>query len=933
MPSVTSKKKGLHQMGSLFGLLDVRRKGTVGILCGVVSLLSHSAIAADYRWTDAVGDGDWANVQNYSVGGTIPSTLPGASDTVTIPDNATVRLEYDATDESKKRSCEVFGGVGRIIPEGVNVVIDVTVSVSSQLELSCAIVGSFSEPQGLLIKRGEGELDLMSVGKAMQSSSNYDYYTNVEVIDGILKFPQAVSMDDAFYGTVTVRNPGILFTGKVCQNLESNRIKHLYGDGTITNDHTALCEMRVNGGEFSGTISGMNYLSCQGALNLLGVDGTSCADSVAIRRNYGYGADGAHGCLGILKFGLKGSVIDGALSNTPSSIGYADTICTRDYGGAILYLGNGETTDKDFRIWNPMADYPCTIDAGANGGLVWNGVWGLRNSNYSTANHSLARLVITGSNRTECVMNGIIETRSLSGTNYNMCITKSGIGKWRINNNTNGNMTGVWQIKDGTLTFDSIAETNINSALGKSTLLYRDFAGKPSDDMKVDYAIVLGGNETRGNLEYVGSTNCISATRKFVVDGMGAILNNGTGLLRLSDFSVLPTRNGDSTLVLGGSNTMENAVNNVCDGEGGRLSLRKEDEGTWRVGGESTFSGKVAVDAGRLVLSRPHFTWFRWEIVSRHDNADGGSSAKTVSLTELALYDRDGNRLNVNMVDRCTKVQNGNEFWCVPTVETLGFFGGEAIRNLEPNEASILESEGYRSYWGGNYYNPLSNLFDEGDSHIFGQFIGKSIIMRLSDGSLEAKYWDWCHYAQNGRSVKEMRLYGSVDGRDWTPIGSRVSDWSEVDGNDGKAYPTKLNMWEYKRVALGAELSDVQPGLEISIVPEGASTAFCGISSVSVAKDAELFAEGGIISVPKISVDSNGMGTLTGFALAEGGTIDIADDTGRGDFSIDVDFTGVAFPEDYSFTLNGKHTRMAIRLSNDKKTISVHSRGLVIHLK
>ena len=231
---------------------------------------------------------------------------------VPLPDNATVRLEYDAADESKKGSCEVFGGVGRIIPEGVNAVIDVTVPVNSRLELSCAIIGSFSEPQGLLIKRGEGELDLAAVGKVRQASSNYDYYTNVEVVDGILKFPQTVSTDDAFYGTVTVRNPGILFTGKVCKNLESNRIVHLYGDGTITNDHTALCEMRVNGGEFSGVLSGMNYLSCQGNLNLLGVDSISCVDSVSIRRNYGYGADGVHGCLGILKFGLKGSVIDGA---------------------------------------------------------------------------------------------------------------------------------------------------------------------------------------------------------------------------------------------------------------------------------------------------------------------------------------------------------------------------------------------------------------------------------------------------------------------------------------------------------------------------------------------------------------------------------------------------------------------------------------------
>ncbi len=901
---------------------------TLPIVIAVGQALSLSA--ADYAWTNARGDGDWANVQNYSVGGAAPSALPGAADTVTIPDNVTIRLEYDSSDEAKRRSCEVFGGVGRIVPEGDGAVIDVTVPADGKLEFSCAIAGSLSKPLGLLVKRGAGELDLMAVGKVGQSSGNYDYYTNVEALDGVLKFPQTVSTVDAYYGVVTVRSPGVLFTGNVCKSLEANRITRLYGDGVVTNDHSALCEMRVNGGSFAGVLSGMNSLTCGGALSLLGEESVLCADSVVLKYNYGHGADGVHSCLGIRKFGMKGTSVDGSSLEHPSSIGHAEKFDAKDNGGAILYLGSGETTDKDFRIWNPSEDCASVIDAGADGGLVWNGVWGLRNSSYTTANHSLARLVITGSNRTECVMNGVIETRSTLGTNYSICITKSGTGKWRINSNAEGNMTGVWQVRDGTLAFDSIAETNVNSALGKSTNLYQDFAGRPSEDRRVDYAIVLGGDSTRGDLEYVGSTNCISTTRGFVVDGVGAVLNNGTGLLRLSGFSVLPARSGDSTLVLGGSNAMESVVCDVRDGAGGRLSLRKEGGGAWSVGGESTFSGSVRAEAGSLTLSRPHFTWFRWEVVSRHDNGETGSKGLTVAMSELALYGEDGRRLNAGMTNGCSDVQSGNNHWCVPAVRTLGFFGGEAVRHLAPNEASVLEEEGFRSYSGGNYYYPLSNLFDGENSSVSGMLTGKSVIMRLGSGSPAAKYWDWCHGTSNGRGAREVRLYGSVDGRDWTLIGERVSDWSEVDGNGGKAYPTTRNMWEFKRVALGSESSAAQPGIEITAEPKGAATAFGAISSVSAAKGAALRAEGGTIAVPKVSVDSDGMGVLAGFALAEGGVIDVVDGTGRGDFSFDVDFTGVALPDSYSFTLNGKSTKKAIRLADDGKSISVHSRGLVI---
>ena len=905
-----------------------------GRLIGLLIFASGYLIAADYRWTNAVGDGDWTNPQNFEAGGVVPSRVPDSSDTVTISDDTTVSLSYDVADEVKMRSCEVFGGVARIIPEGDASVVDITVPGNQRLVLACAIVNSASALRGLLIKRGEGELDLSSYGKVKVSSDFYDYYTNFEILDGVLKFPQDVSTEDALYGVVTVRKPGVLFTGNVCKSLKSNDFVGLYGDGTITNSHWQACGISVrNYGEFAGVVSGMNSFTVRGFLQLLGSDSIACGDSVTVRYNYGYGARPAHGCIGITKFGMKRTTNDETVERMPSSIGFAEAICIRDNGGAVAYLGNGETTDKDLQIWNPGADYPAIIDAGANGGLVWNGVWGLRNSDYSTANHSLARLVITGSNKTECVMNGVIETRRLLGTNYNICITKEGTGKWRVNNNTNGNMTGVWQIREGTLAFDSIAETNINSALGKSTLLYQDFAGKPSDDRKVGHAIVLGGGTTRGDLEYVGTTNCISTTRLFAVDGVGAVVNNGDGKLVLSGFESLKGCAGGSTLVLGGANEMENVANDICDGVDGCISLHKEGTGSWTVGGESLLSGGISVSEGRLAVSRPRFTWFRWEIVSRHENGDTGTNARTVSIDELALYDAEGNRINTGMTERCLERQDGNNRWCVPLVETTDFFGGESVRSLQPNEASILETDGYRCYYGANKYYPLANVLDGGDGFVSGLLVGKSIIMRLAEGAPAVKYWDWCHYASNGRSVREMRLYGSEGGRVWHLIGSRVSDWSDVEGNDGFAYPHGTGMWEYKRVKRGNEIAGVQPGIEITVVPSGAATAFARVSSVAVAKGAELCVEGAALDVPKIFVNVAGMGAIRGVALSDGGTIDIVGGADRGDFTVSVDFTGVVLPERYSFTVNGKWTNRSVRLSEDRKSIFVTTKGLAILLR
>ena len=51
-----------------------------------------------------------------------------------------------------------------------------------------------------------------------------------------------------------------------------------------------------------------------------------------------------------------------------------------------------------------------------------------------------------------------------------------------MKHNDDSDMLGVWRILEGTLRFDTIAETNVNSSLGKATMLYKDLSGVLAQD-------------------------------------------------------------------------------------------------------------------------------------------------------------------------------------------------------------------------------------------------------------------------------------------------------------------------------------------------------------------------------------------------------------------------------------------------------------------
>ena len=98
-----------------------------------------------------------------------------------------------------------------------------------------------------------------------------------------------------------------------------------------------------------------------------------------------------------------------------------------------------------------------------------------------------------------------------------------------------------------------------------------------------------------------------------------------------------------------------------------------------------------------------------------------------------------------------------------------------------------------------------------------------------------------------------------------------------------------------------------------------------------MATNAALYGVGGeAIPVSKIVIDAGGMGVLYGFALAEGGTIEITNPKELNTYSIAADLTGVALPAHYSIEIPGASPAAVARIAPDGKSIQVYRRGTIM---
>ena len=911
-------------------------------LVAVIAVASPRASAETYCWTNALGDGDWTKPGNFVVGsetsGEVATVAPGADDDVYVR-GSTITLEYDTNDDAKKASCEAFAAVKLIHPTDSSV-IDITVPANETLVLSCAITWGTTEKyynRGHLVKRGAGELDLTSVGKVTASGEYYDYYCAITVDEGFLKLPQSGVTDHLHVGKTTVNENGTLFTA-VTSTSKSTKFYTLLGEGTVTNDVATSRMEIVAQGVFSGRLGGKILYYSSGYITLDGTQSTAPAPSseFTVYQNYGRGvSSNKYGCAEVVLFGRK--AVDGV--STTSSIGYSETVQTRDNGGAFRYIGTGETTDKDLRLWPQTTDYPTYLDGGPHGGLVWAGLWGQRNQELRYLKPMMLRLVLQGSNTQECVMSGPIQHVLKDGTNYTFCITKQGTGTWRMAHNDDSDMRGVWRIINGTLRYDTIAETGVNSALGKSSVLYANKGGYALDENKVDYAFWLGGgaNGSRANLEYVGETNCVSTTRRFAVTGNGAILNNGGGFLRLSDFIATNTA---STLVLGGSNTLDNVADCIADGGNATMSVVKEGAGTWRLGTNCTFTGALDVKGGTLVVGNPCYEYYRWVIRATYNTTTGSGAERVIGLKSFGLFDADGN-------DRVYCLSHDGDWYSSDkgyyysyaySYASEAFGGGLSMLSIDKGHFRITRYSGYYNTFTTGDHSAVSNLFahsawaspnfysrqpNQGPPLYTDESRWYAFTMRPVSGT-PITSWDYVndYYNQAYQMISNCLLEASVDGRSWTKLDEVTND----------TRPTRGKWQSDNTTAYVAGYTTHTTGMPIPPGPTN-DVAFAA-SSVSVAAGAVLRAQN-LREKPvvrRLVVDGAGGGTIDGFALAPDCELSIVNlESAGGGATIPFTFantTGLDDISNWTVTVNGR-SRSAMLVSVSDSGFTVRCSGLM----
>lgn len=872
---------------------EMSKGGNMRALLLSLAAAAFSASASAGTWTWVAGATDWDSEDSYDEAG-----KPGQGDTVKIPAGATAAVDND--------SIAFVSSLGKIyMPYSTSAL---TIEISTNATLGCQVTGMSNVSKegsgtaiGTVTKRGAGELFLAVGGTS--NSYRSQYYVNWNIEGGSIRMPtnNASSTQQLYFGAFTVNDGTTLYTAKPGRT----RVAELWGSGLVTNETTSSYYLDVYGFTdsgrtrpcvFSGVIGGGIYLYSRGNVNFIGTNNTFRGNCWA----WHYNSSQTYGTSGFKTLGMAGQ---------PSSAGMGDGFRTREYSGRFLYLGTGETTDRTFQF-DESSYRPCEFDAGAVGGITFRGKW-----DDGTYSDSMVRIVITGSNTLECVLDNAF------ATHYGYRLTKKGSGTWRLAHNDSRNIRGVVAVQDGTLKFDSIAEKGAVCSLGLSNILYADYTGVKSDDKKVDYALLIGGDSSKtGTLEYAGAADAACTTRSLALKGAGRFRVSGGTLYLGGVFA----DNGGGTLIYDSANGADvtNTLANVKDGTNGVLSIVKEGAGTLALSGEQSWSGDLDVRQG-TVLVDSHYSYFRLTMkenayaCSRYDTSactDDSSAKKSFQVCEFSLFDANGLRQNKGLT-------TANEMTTQTQADTSAL-------TLNPGEAAIENGASFKYYNGGTAYR-LNQLFDDtlksGWNNGIVIYHGNSglpyittperhckVVMRLTNQN-EIVYYDICSSRGTndtksfGRCLTAYSIDGSADGR----------VWEEVAKDDAVELKTGSPHW------YGATHTSLKIERRL---------AFTNVASVAVAPGAKLVANGPVAPIKKLVVDADaGIGTIEGFDFAEEGTIEIGSMSGKSSVRIPAELLNtdtLANVSNWTIVSDGKPRKWRVDASPDG--ITVVKSGMVI---
>jgi autotransporter-associated beta strand protein len=761
-----------------------------------------------------------------------------------------------------------------------------------------------------VVKKGLGTLTLSSARKEGQI---YGYYTDfsckqMTILSGTLKTP--VNNTPYVYPVLEIAE-GATFSYATSANV---LLTSLSGAGNLVNISGAARTLQIGValstyvGRFSGKIgSGFNVVVFNNQ-SLTGIEN----EFNSIYVDYGSGEAATYGVLGFSSLGNAGAA---------SSVGVGSSIDTRR-AGRLLYLGEGEVATKSIYI-RTENDTPAVIDGGAEGGLVLNGAIEAYSSD--AANNKMGELVLDGSNKTACVINGgyTLDRTAADSTPVTLYTAKKGTGTWRFADVMDRRYSGGIGVFEGTLQFESIAEAGVNCSLGLATNL--SYFGDYNLGRKAPYAYLLGdANSKNAVFEFVGAKKNSCSTRPMALGGNATIRANGKQGASISFSGVSALADGPQikTLTIDGTNADNNVIADISNGDG-TLSLVKDGLGVWTLAGNQTFSGTLNVKSGTLKVEKGVFpTWFRLTIRCVSD-----VTKARLLLREFAFYDEDGYCVSEKLA-----FKPGN-------VELIGgstYTSAHKPAELKPGEFTVADTSAMRYRMHDSY--AFDKLFDGSNDAVW---IARTD-NKVPNGENPLTYFILVMRVNSDKPVTTFDLaqfYGdayptsiqidaSVDGVNWTEGVYAASNTFESRGDGWCSDKKPISAPQPRLLSAG---STIPMGVTI-----GNSSVLENVESVTVSPGAVLERVGCYSPVvSKLIVDGmQGFGTISGFALAPNVTIDIVNGFEGGRY-LPVGFAGLSgFDEaSWSFTVNGV-PRPDLKFRLTKNSLKIRdSNGLMILIK
>ena len=779
---------------------------------------TRAAIADTCTWISG-STGGWADLDSWE-----GHVAPDSTSTVIVPDGVDLPVN-DADVTLASAVAAVTLGTGSRIVFNLD---------STDCSMSGTITGS-----GTIVKNGAATLNLLN-----ETVNGYWTTGGMQVNVGTLvcpqTFPGSYSSVLMNVGPVYVAE-GATFTPYA--RYRTTVITSLSGKGKVAQTLSGgYWPLRITGtSAFEGEMAGPIILSIYGKVDLLGTENHFFSHK---NLSLDTGAD-----LGVAKFGNRNDS-GSSLHRWYTSGGvryFTDLSFTKT--SRTRYLGTGETTDRHFRIG---AKVNATMDAGATGDLHLDG-------RFYKDEAGQAVLTLAGSNTVASSFDGGFDEYADNST----YIAKTETGTWTLYGTSTRLNRGVVGVEEGTLQFDTLTETNIPCSFGLSTRLAQKYTGDWDAAKAADYAILLGSAAAEGRLEYIGTNlwDNAAATRPVAVTGRGGRIVSSVAGRRIGLKGVFAADAGGGTLTLDGDGTT-NYLYNAADGHG-TLSLAKEGTGTWVLAGNQTFGGKLDVKGGEVIVSSTlgtKYSWYRFTIKRNYGTASGdpGGDPQT-RMYELALYDVEGNRVNLNLADCAINAIPAAGQACYWACK---MFTG-TVSHLFDNAAKWASGNPY--LWATK---PVPNL-DNPSSWI-------RIVMHLDASKAEAAYYDICSYNVNTNfwEPNAWTMEASADGVFWDTVANVASNETVYSNTHWISDDTAFKA-DAKRIPSGADFAfslDTGKSL-LAAAPTQLANA-----KVSVANGAILRADGDV-TISSVEVDlGNTAGTIDGFAFAPGGTLGVVND-------------------------------------------------------